>query len=782
MDCSSMLWYTSKAETFDEALPIGNGRIGGMIFGGTDTEKIILNEDSVWSGTKRERNNDSAFKNLEKLRTALKNEEIKKAEKMILDYFAGTPTQQRHYQPLGNITIRQEIPSEVKDYKRLLNLKEAVAVTEWNAGETRYKREIFVSAKDQVMCIHFTSDQKKKVSFEAYIDGRDDNYDINSRYDDTTLVYGGCTGSKDGIHFNCALSAISLGGKVEIAGSKLRAKDCDEVLLVVSARTSFYSADFKNLSLNDAHKALRKGFADIKRDHIKDYSSLYQRAELMLEDNSDGACKMTTDKRLHRLSKERSQRQEKSKKDIYTPVKEEYSSFFKDNKLIELYWNFGRYLMISGSRKGTLPLNLQGIWNEDMNPAWGSKYTININTEMNYWCAEQVNLSECHDPLFDLIERMRENGRYTAQYMYGCRGFTAHHNTDLWGDTAPQDTWLGATLWPMGAAWLCLHLWEHYQYTKDETFLSDKYDTMKEAAEFFVDFLIEDEDGLLTTSPSVSPENTYITEHGIAGSVCMGAAMDIQIIRELFYSVIEGGKILGKDEKFLSELQVLCDRLPEIKIGQHGQIMEWSKDYQEKEPGHRHISQLFGLYPASQITKRYTKELADAAEKTLERRLMYGGGHTGWSRAWIINMWARLLNGEQVYEHLMRLLSWSTNDNLLDNHPPFQIDGNFGGAAGITESILQSHSGELHFLPALPEAWKNGQVRGLLARGGFEVSVCWSDHMLMSAEIVSKAGITCRIYSEIPLSINVHKVEVCDSVYSFETERGKVYKIIPAYN
>lgn len=399
---------------------------------------------------------------------------------------------------------------------------------------------------------------------------------------------------------------------------------------------------------------------------------------------------------------------------------------------------------------------------------------------MNYWCAENCNLSELHMPLIDHIEKLRPNGRKTARNMYGCRGFVCHHNTDIWGDTAPQDLWIPGTQWPMGAAWLCLHIWEHYLYVQDREFLSEKYDTLKEAAEFFLDFLIEDKKGRLVTCPSVSPENTYLTASGSKGSICIGPSMDSQIIYELFTAVAEASKILETDGGFRKKVLEARDKLPAPEIGKYGQIMEWAEDYDEVEPGHRHISQLFALYPADIITMRKTPELAKAARATLERRLSHGGGHTGWSRAWIINHWARLFDGEKVYENVIALLSNSTSENMFDMHPPFQIDGNFGGTAGITEALLQSENGEIILLPALPKEWSEGSFKGLCARGGFVIDLEWKDSKITSCHIHSRCGKKCRIVCD---SVKVHTASsevqtlYTDGAAEFDTETGKTYTL-----
>ncbi len=716
------LWYTSPAEDWNVALPVGNGRIGGMVFGQPLGEKIQLNEDSVWSGGYRKRNNPSALPNLERVRELLKSERIAEAEAIVLDAFCGTPVNQRHYMPLGDLFIAHYKESECDYVSRSLDLERAVCETEYNIGGVCYKREVICSAPAQVLAVRVTASQKGSISLKIGVDGRDDYFDDNSPVNDTDILYYGGCGSSDGISFAAYVRVIGKGGRVCAYGSSILTEDCDEVVILLGAQTSYRAQDHKKAAELDVLTAAEKDFEELLAEHIADYRSYFDRADIALIDNSEGAAELPTDERL-KLVKEGK----------------------KDNTLAALYFDFGRYLMISASREGTLPMNLQGIWNKDMWPAWGCRFTININTEMNYWLAESCNLSELHTPLFDHIERMRPNGRVTAREMYDCGGFVCHHNTDIWGDTAPQDLWMPGTQWPMGAAWLCTHIWEHYLFTRDKDFLREKYDTLKEASRFFVDFLIDDGKGQLVTSPSVSPENTYLTRSGSKGSLCMGPSMDSQIVYLLFTAVIEAGRILDTDREYGEKLAAMRDRLPKPEIGKYGQIKEWAVDYDEVEPGHRHISQLFALYPADMISVRKTPELAAAARATLERRLSHGGGHTGWSRAWIINHWARLFDGERVEENIAALLSHSTSDNLFDMHPPFQIDGNFGAAAGIAEALLQSENNEIVILPALCPSWSSGEFRGLRARGGFEVSCRWAENKPVSLKIRSDVDDECRV-------------------------------------
>lgn len=764
----SVLWYNDPAADFNSALPVGNGRIGGMIYGRPEKELIELNEDSVWSGGKRNRLNPDALEGLKEVRQLLSEEKILEAEKLAFSKLQGVTPNSRHYMPLGNLYIDMKLQGAAREYKRGLDLENALAFTEFISGETSYKREVFVSEPDSVMVVHLSA-ENGTLEFSAYIDGRDDYYDDNRPVKDNIIMYSGGTGGKNGIFFAAALAASSTDGKVYTQGGKIHIENATDAMLILAARSSYYTDEaYEDAALMDAEYALECTYDELRYRHICDYGELYDRVSFSLNDNSEGGCELPTDERILRM-----------RGNDFDD--KECDRHIHDNGLMVLYFNYARYLMISGSRPGTLPLNLQGIWNHDMQPLWGSRFVVNVNTQMNYWCAESCNLSECHLPLFDLLEKVREDGRKTAKEMYGCSGYVCHHNTDLWGDTAPQDLWMPATIWPMGGAWLALHVFEHYEYTQDKDFLREKYSLMREAAEFFTDYLIENKDGKLVTCPSVSPENTYLTESGVKGCLCTGPSMDSQIIAVLFEDVIKSSEILDTDHDFAKKLKTMLEKLPKPEIGKYGQIKEWAVDYDEVEIGHRHISQLFALYPADLITPYKTPKLSDAARATLIRRLIHGGGHTGWSRAWITNMWARLFDSNMVYENLQKLIAYSTHPNMLNNLPPFQIDANFGGTAGMAEALLQSHSGEINLLPALPEEWQSGEIKGLRAKGGFEVSIKWENGKLSTAEIKSLSGNKCVLRPNTVISISCDGENVNSSlsegIISFDTEKDRVYTI-----
>lgn len=806
------LWYRQPAEEWEEALPIGNGRLGAMVYGKTDEELLQVNEESIWYGGKAERINPDFRENLPKIREYLDQGKIREAEKLMDKAMSGCPDSMHPYQTLGEVKFSFSgiDKRKVTDYRRSLDLNRALTVTEFREGNTVYRREIFASAPADSIVMRFTAEGPGTVDFTARL-RRGRFFDGAGRQgSDCIELYGNL--GRGGFEYACALRAQATGGgKISAMGDCLIAEGAKEVILCFTADTTYhYSAEEQNQWIEsylrtagpgritsefcpaERHfltlaareelpeherqeyrfqaalqrqlylriaKRLEKGMAlgweQLRKDHIADYSGLFDRFSFEL-DGTEMFDEKPTDERLEAAKEGKA-----------------------DAGLSELLLAFGRYLTIACSRPGGLPATLQGLWNRDFQPPWDSKYTININAEMNYWHVESCNLSECHLPLFELLEKVRETGRRTAREMYGCRGFVAHHNTDIHGDSAPQDVWYPGSYWTMGAAWLSTHLWMHYQYTRDEEFLRKAFPVLAEAALFFVDFLIE-RDGYLVTSPSVSPENTYRLPNGQSGACCIGATMDNQILRHLFTACLgawkaleekapEGCRIPGAENvpELMKQIEACRDRLRPTQISESGRIMEWQEDYEETAPGHRHISHLYGLYPGGEITADGTPELAAAARKTLECRLSHGGGHTGWSRAWIMNHYASLWDGKEAYENIERMLGQSTYPNLFDRHPPFQIDGNFGACAAMSGMLAQSNEERVVLLPALPEAWANGSVRGLRLVGNAELSMEWKDGRLVKAEIYAQSDYdTDVIYGERRFHVTLKSGEVCKEILS----------------
>ncbi|HOE08075.1 MAG TPA: glycoside hydrolase family 95 protein [Treponemataceae bacterium] len=745
------IWFSKPASEWNEALPLGNGRLGAMVYGGINKEIIQLNEDSLWSGFHRDRNNRDALAHLDEIRSLIDKGRIEEAQELCFTSLSGTPPNQSVYQTAGELhldfysadtkgikgpmgdhnALMREPLQDRHNYSRELNLESAVSTTQYTVNSVTFTRECFISAPDNIIILKISADKSESIFLRARLD-RGIWAERIWNENDHTIALEDTRGLPFCVMASAKAASASGRASVKTCGACLTAEYADEVIILIDIQTAFRCGKKKDSCKTAcaSHLTALEGicFEEAKIKHIQDYEKLFKRLDFKLFPSINNHT------------------------DINTPTNMRLEQFRKDKKdsgLIELYYHFSRYLLISSSREGTNPANLQGIWNSHIDPPWGSKYTININTQMNYWPSCMTSLPECELPLFDLLERSYQNGKFTARLMYGCNGFVAHHNLDLWGDTAPQDLWIPGTYWLLGAAWLATHIREHYEYTFDLEFLERYYYLMHDACLFFSEFLIprkspEDGKEYLVLSPSVSPENTYRLKNGQTGALCAGCEMDNRILEHIFSSTLQSAaelKALLSASISSNDLQTFASvlsRLTPVRVTGDGFIKEWNDEVEETEIGHRHISNLYGLFPGNSISPFSTPILAKAAEKTLNRRLKHGGGHTGWSRAWIINFRASLCQGNEALEDINKLLEQSTLPNLFDNHPPFQIDGNFGTLAGITRMIIQSRltpedncpvtpSVEIYLLSALPDSWENGELKGAAVKGALTADISWQN-------------------------------------------------------
>ena len=781
---SMVLWYRHPAERWENALPVGNGRLGAMVFGGTGEEQIQLNEATYWSGGPYSTVVKGGREALSEIQELIFQGQYRKAHVLFGRRMMGYPVEQQKYQALANLVLSLKARGDVSEYRHELDLDTAVVTTSYVQDGVRFVRKVFASPADQVVVVRLTADKPGRISFSAQLRGyrntahsnyATDYFRMNGYGSDGLVLRGKSAdymGIEGRIRYEARLRALPIGGFVSVRNDELTVSNADAITLIVAAATNFVS--YKDVSGDAAARvesamkaAAALSFESLETAHIKEHRRLFRRASISLPATTNSL--LPTDERLKAFDGS------------------------NDPELAALLFQFGRYVLISSSRPGGQPANLQGLWNKDMNPAWDSKYTTNINTEMNYWPAEVANLSDCAEPLFRMIRELTDQGSVTAREFYGARGWVHHQNTDLWRVTAPMDgpSWGAFTT---GGAWLATHLWEHYLYTGDKEFLRRYYPVLKGSAEFFLDFLRPDpKHGWLVTNPSTSPENfpagpaneqffDEITTFMTGTTLTAGSTIDMQILRELFGAVAEAAGILGVEPEFRNRVLAARSKLAPMQIGRKGNLQEWLDDWDETETSHRHISGLWGLYPGHQISPRLTPELAEASRVVLEQRGLTGNG---WSSAWKAACWARLGDGARAMENIRYAVGNYTTSSLFSTcSNAMQVDGALGVTAAIAEMLLQSDEGGIRFLPALPESWNEGEVTGLRARGGFEVDFSWDSGRLQQATILSTAGKVCRVRVERPFAVThggkpVVAARAEDNVIEFKTASGQKYSLIP---